>query len=919
MTIIITLSFAGNETGPFDLYSDATGFATPFAQNVSKAALLAGYQVEAPDGTTTVRLYNLQFLCAAEPTDIYSCATPNCDFTGSILCDITTTTTTSSSTSSTTTTAYPEVALCTWSTYGGNSGEIGIYNMVNNTVSAVLVPNDFQVTQGVTRPICATQTKLWLSGETDGDPLNFIIKEYNINNISSPPSLSFVREITVSLENISQSTLNTTGNQCTTINAINNTTLLVGFGGPTADYIAPQLIAYNLDISATGNITVYLPSDSSDKIYIGPNANTTYGNISHPGVLYLNNGQVISTYRVEYENNPDDDRTGNWIQQKTLDTFPNTANVTAAIKLQDLGIPEFTSGYTGEKYMDIFSREGILYVLHPETLVLYRIQQEPPYTAFSEFTITLDAPSVFSATGCSNVDLYYEDPCDDVTALPILNEIIGFNSPGEYIGPVEFNFQGMIVEGSSISATESPIGFALNTTEYPDYLGAFTGLSIPQSNCVILSGQQFDYTITFPEPVNNIAVRVGVLNTALIDGEFAYGDIYQADTNTETPTITISNGYGVNVVGNQFGGGVYSDNYSNGEFIINCETDYTVLTISGQAPTGGPIALACPQTSLNCIRFFTDITTNDCIPGACAPENDWPPSDPKYHNYYAHNIILNTVEQITLPAASQFVTPNSDISNNYLVSQITITDDEDQTASRFTRYQYSDASANGTPQNVSWDGVIYEIDRDNDTPSMLGKQFRGVSVINDDVMVLSYYRTSPNVTQVFEAEFVPGSTTLAVTLKFQIPNPFNGGSEHVVTFKEDGVTPNKFIAIRQNDSVVLSQFDYATGNFEGDIQGPSLGNWRSYGDMCVVGDFLYITLRDINTNTTELWSVNFNTNYWSIVSSDSDYFGGSSGSLPSCRITNGFTLFPPPTTTTTTTATVGINTIWTRFDTSLPA
>ena len=54
MTIIITLSFAGNETGPFDLYSDATGFAIPFAQNVSKAALLAGYQVEAPDGTAAL-------------------------------------------------------------------------------------------------------------------------------------------------------------------------------------------------------------------------------------------------------------------------------------------------------------------------------------------------------------------------------------------------------------------------------------------------------------------------------------------------------------------------------------------------------------------------------------------------------------------------------------------------------------------------------------------------------------------------------------------------------------------------------------------------------------------------------------------------------------------------------------------------
>jgi len=111
MTIIITLSFAGNETGPFDLYSDATGFAIPFAQNVSKAALLAGYQVDAPDGTTVVRLFNLQALCASEPTDIYSCATPNCDFAGTIICPVTTTTTTTAEPTTTTTTAYPGL-LC---------------------------------------------------------------------------------------------------------------------------------------------------------------------------------------------------------------------------------------------------------------------------------------------------------------------------------------------------------------------------------------------------------------------------------------------------------------------------------------------------------------------------------------------------------------------------------------------------------------------------------------------------------------------------------------------------------------------------------------------------------------------------------------------------------------------------------------
>ena len=56
MYIFITLTSAGANTGPFNLYSDVDGFAFSFATGVSKAALLAGYSVIAPAGTTTVRI-----------------------------------------------------------------------------------------------------------------------------------------------------------------------------------------------------------------------------------------------------------------------------------------------------------------------------------------------------------------------------------------------------------------------------------------------------------------------------------------------------------------------------------------------------------------------------------------------------------------------------------------------------------------------------------------------------------------------------------------------------------------------------------------------------------------------------------------------------------------------------------------------
>jgi hypothetical protein len=56
MYVFITLTSAGADAGPFNLYSNVDGFVSAFATGVSKAVLLAGYSVIAPAGTTTVRI-----------------------------------------------------------------------------------------------------------------------------------------------------------------------------------------------------------------------------------------------------------------------------------------------------------------------------------------------------------------------------------------------------------------------------------------------------------------------------------------------------------------------------------------------------------------------------------------------------------------------------------------------------------------------------------------------------------------------------------------------------------------------------------------------------------------------------------------------------------------------------------------------
>jgi hypothetical protein len=57
MTILITLTIAGADSGPFDLYSDLDGYISAFETGISKSSLLSGYSSAlVPNGTTNVRV-----------------------------------------------------------------------------------------------------------------------------------------------------------------------------------------------------------------------------------------------------------------------------------------------------------------------------------------------------------------------------------------------------------------------------------------------------------------------------------------------------------------------------------------------------------------------------------------------------------------------------------------------------------------------------------------------------------------------------------------------------------------------------------------------------------------------------------------------------------------------------------------------
>jgi hypothetical protein len=99
MTVLITLTVAGADSGPFNLFSNLDGYTSAFEIGVSKSALLAGYpSALVPDYTTIIRVVS-----------IGDCT----NYIDVTLTSPSTTTSTSTSTSTSTTTIAPTTTTTT--------------------------------------------------------------------------------------------------------------------------------------------------------------------------------------------------------------------------------------------------------------------------------------------------------------------------------------------------------------------------------------------------------------------------------------------------------------------------------------------------------------------------------------------------------------------------------------------------------------------------------------------------------------------------------------------------------------------------------------------------------------------------------------------------------------------------------------
>jgi len=1110
MIIFITLSFAGAESGPFDLYSDVDGFTTPFAQNVSKADLLLGYEVVAPDGTTTVRLLDLGADCAPFTTDIYNCATPNCDFSGEINCIIPdcnfsgTIVCPAPETTTTTTTGYPGFSPCTWSTYGGNPGEIAVYDFNTNSSTVVLVPNDFTTTSGINRPICSTSSKLWLAsypvnsttcGNIDitqpegfpnavtgngtktlsngvvltttytgpdpiydstpgsfdlcdgfyinrtntstsaslalkvngeltmefdppinciqfissawgysGDPktegdieivsvtsessiigeqilqctrgndeediptyetiqispnqvnmqayqefenssfqvgstkitaedkgisqlvltnisptnvrgviIDFYVGDFNVNNARPPelqyirewdidtsgptPTLSFVREISIDVDNLSNRGI--WGSEITAIaTTSDNNTLLAGFGA--RDDGENSMGVYSWDISTSGNILL----NENNKI---DKANVSFGNTygittELTGMFITNDDNVIVSARY-YENESPNNAANRVRQYEGLDLSSWTSS-SPVINLQQRGVPEFTNAWTStSKAMPVWGVNGLLQVIQPETLKVYNIDQVGPYDATLSGTVADDTVWIHTSTGCANVNIQYDD-CEEATWIPALTEQV--DGEWVYTGPATFTYAGVEV---TASASQDNMQLRSGDTVGGIPQEGCSGISNPAANGVLRSVRGFDFTITlsFSEPVNNIPIRAAVLNS---QPDLSGGDVYTFDTNTGTPNVSISVGCNVQVQGNIIGGGVPDyDTEGDGEFIITSDTPFTILTISGDAPTGGPILLGCVDVETTCTWARPARGTSGV------------------DSFYRYNPLSNQYQFVDLP--DSFGTPpdyiiGSGSSQNIMFQYLTNSSLERLS---IKRWNLSDLSIVETsdPNNIidiSWPSDEYFL-----AP--------GVCVVNDNTLLLNSININndPSTGKIYKL-VINEDDSYTLTFLFDLLTD--------QSYWRTPIYSNNKIIYQRSDTqdgepapLYIVQRDYDTLDIELEI---------NITDIQIVGTspdgynvqtalqwmFVYENKMYILVSGIQLYEIDTNFPYnTTLINDNTAFFGPGEFNNQYLRTwsnageCNGNLSFIPSTSPTTTTTTTvdpsGPSTIWIKFDPITPA
>lgn len=241
MLIQITITIPpGGAAGPFDLYSDADGFTTPFETQVPAVDLVAGYTVTLPMGATVIRVCSVGTCenCIDLPT--------NCPTTTTTTVAPTTTTTTTVATTTTSTTVAPTTTTTT--TVAPTTTTTTTAPTTTTTTTAATTTTTTTVAPTTTTTTTAAPTT---TTTTTGTPekLSWELRTETASEIFSVGMQILANNVVVVQESITGSTTPLTGevligagaivkvivtNQKTGIHTFQNRALLQGLGTPVA-------------------------------------------------------------------------------------------------------------------------------------------------------------------------------------------------------------------------------------------------------------------------------------------------------------------------------------------------------------------------------------------------------------------------------------------------------------------------------------------------------------------------------------------------------------------------------------------------------------------------------------------------------------------------------------------------------------
>jgi len=271
MLIQITITIPpGGAAGPFDLYSDADGFTTPFETQVPAVDLVAGYTVTLPMGATVIRVCSVGTCenCIDLPT--------NCPTTTTTTVAPTTTTTTTVATTTTSTTVAPTTTTTT------TAATTTTTTTAATTTTTTTAPTTTTTTTAPTTTTTTTGTPEKLSWElttSTASEIDIVRMEILVNNVvqvaenittSTTPKNG---EITVGTGAVVKLVIS---NEKNGTHAFQNRALLQGLGSPVSilsdtqsatDFLVSDVSfikgGFTEDLEVIGNIIVNTTTTST--------------------------------------------------------------------------------------------------------------------------------------------------------------------------------------------------------------------------------------------------------------------------------------------------------------------------------------------------------------------------------------------------------------------------------------------------------------------------------------------------------------------------------------------------------------------------------------------------------------------------------------------------------------------------------